>query len=106
MVLVSFWRNFRSLGQALPLFGSEIYANFIYDLRRHAILQSQHIANLTLVRIGPKMVVGGDLNQFGRDPNAAAHTHHRAFDDGIDVQFAGNFREWLTRSLVSHGGRS
>ena len=77
---------------------SNVLCNGVSDL----ILQRQCIAEITLVLIGPQVLVFRGLNQLRRDANPVAGAEHSPFHDRVHVQLARDLRQGLACAFVCH----
>jgi len=74
----------RSLQNGLLLRGElnqNLAGNGIGDLA----LKAQHIADVSLIAIAPKMLVSASLDELCGDADLPAGTEHAAFDDSVHV---------------------
>jgi hypothetical protein len=74
------------------------------DRLRQLALQREHVAQVSLVLLGPEALVGGGADQLGRDRHAVASAQHGAFDDRVHVQRLSDLRQRLARVLELHHG--
>jgi hypothetical protein len=64
------------------------------------VLQSEHVAQVTLVGRGPKVFLRRGLNQVRRYSDPIPRTCDGPFDNCIDLQFARNLRDRRLRVLI------
>ena len=81
------------LAEARFFFRRDDDLDFARDLAGDFTLQRKDVAKIALVTFGPEVLVGGGVDELGRDADALAVTKHRAFDDGVDVEFASDDRQ-------------
>src|ERR1700722_8921330 len=86
--------------------GSELDADLVRHCAGYLALQSQNVLQFAFVAARPKLSVGGRFNQLGSDANMVPGTLHGTLNDGIDIEFPGNFRKRFVSVLVNHGSGS
>ena len=65
----------------------------------NSLSRRERIAHFAVIGLGPEMLVGCAANQLGRDANAIAFFHDRAFDDSVHAECSGDLRYGELRIL-------
>lgn len=90
IIVVGFRIHYPRALQGRLLLRGELDPDLTGNGTGHLILQPQHIAQVTLITLGPQVFVGGPVDQLSRDAHVVAGSHYRALHHGIDIQLAGN----------------
>ena len=74
------------------------------DLLGDAVLEREDIGGGAFKGLGPEVAVGASVDELGGDADAVAGADDGAFDDGVDVELAGDVGKWAAGALVGHDG--
>jgi len=78
-----------------PVLGRERHPHPASDVCRDLGLQPQHVADVPVIRLGPQMPVPPGIDELSGDPDPVALSDHRALDEGLHPELAGDLRDWL-----------
>ena len=88
--------------QLLVVGGGEPAADLARHRARHLALHRQHVADVALVALRPEVLLGVGADELQRDAHAVAGAQHRALQDVVDAELAGDLGEQLVRAAVAH----
>src|SRR5262249_42870267 len=74
--LVSLRIDLAATGESRMLFRRKLYLDFLRDRASDFVLQDQHVAQVSLVCLGPEVPVATGMNQLSADPNLVTHPLH------------------------------
>src|SRR5262249_45599460 len=66
--------------------------------------ESQHLAQITLIALGPQVRLLGRIDELRGDAYAILRTQHRPLYDRVYAQLLRNLGQWSVNSLVLHCG--
>src|SRR5215813_3270850 len=100
------WGHWPQPGELFFALRSELRMHFAGNIMGDGALQSQRVAQVAFVLLGPQVSVVGNANQLCRDSYFAAGSGYCAFKDGVDPQFMGDLPQRLAGGLVLHDRRT
>src|SRR5688572_10330333 len=71
----------------------QLHGDRLGDLFSQLTLQCEYVFELSVVTIGPERFVGACGDELNTQPYTPADEMCRAFENRLDVQFLGDFRE-------------
>jgi len=79
--------------------GCQLDADLPRHRPRHLALNRHYVAQITIVALGPQVPFGYCLDQLRRDSHFFSRAQHRAFNNAIHMQLAGNLRQRFLATL-------
>src|SRR5262249_34999363 len=92
--------------QSRVLLRSERDLDLLCNRPSHFALQTQAIAQVTVIAFGPKLGLVSSVDELGCDPHTVVRPADAALDDVIDPEFTPDARDGPIYVLVVHCGRA